>query len=653
VAKQAEARDPQEAIRARFLEHGTDPAIAKKAIEDATGLSRGLWLSFLTFGTYLVITFAGVDHRDLLLETPVTLPVLNAPLPLVTFFWVAPILFVIFHLYLLLSLKLLADQVHNYVGQMEEVGLDSDAQDRARLQLPNFVVVQVLGGTSAQVNSWAGRLLGFTAFLTLVAGPLILLLFAQLMFLPYHGWGVTMAQRVLVMVDLAFIWYFWRAITRREGLHFSGSVASVGLAVLTFFGFMYPGEKFYGVLPKMVFVETGIQPESVGFDLFYNTLFLPNERIVDEDHFKKLELRNKEKGLLASQGERTLEVTSNRDFRFANFDSIDLRKANLNNSILDGAHLGSASLNGVTFNYSSLLRSDLGQATLSGASLDSARFDGASFNNSDMRGTLIRHATLRGAYLVFTSLQAADLTLSDLDGANLKGARLHGALLAGTMFKGANLDKSELQGSTFNGIFFDNLFLRRQILKLQFKGATLRSAKIWAGEGKPDLSLTDTADLQVAPHGITANALQIEHDKMLAAAVSGMPEPDSTVIIARLRRLHTSRLISTEETHWLEAAEKQKSNTGAEEKWVNALIEIACSEEISAYDAPYVVEGIIRNHLDIDYAQVDKQELPLIDRILDDCPGANGIDPAIIQSLKNLRAAPAADEPQPIILDDE
>jgi hypothetical protein len=82
--------DPLDDVRAKFIAQGTSPDIAKKAIEDATGLSRGLWISFLTFGTYLVITFAGVDHRDLLLETPIELPVLKAPLPLVTFFWVAP-----------------------------------------------------------------------------------------------------------------------------------------------------------------------------------------------------------------------------------------------------------------------------------------------------------------------------------------------------------------------------------------------------------------------------------------------------------------------------------------------------------------------------------------------------------------------------------
>ena len=332
-------------------------------VVESNGLSRGLWLSFLIFGTYLVITFAGVDHRDLLLKTPIMLPVLDAPLPLVTFFWVAPILFVIFHLYLLLSLKLLADQVHHYLGAMAETGLDSEAQDRARLQLPNFVVVQVLGGTSGQINSWAGRLMRLTAFLTLAAGPIILLLFAQLMFLPYHGWGVTMTQRATVMLDLVFIWYFWRAITRpeREGFHVRGGMASAALVVVTFFGLMYPGERFYGPLPMAVFQETGRNWETFGLEVLYNTLVLPGEPLVGNELFDKLEARNKAKGLAPWKGERSIsQVLTHRDFRHADFRNIDLRKASLDGSSLVGASLDGASLQGAF----------LDSASLQGASLE-------------------------------------------------------------------------------------------------------------------------------------------------------------------------------------------------------------------------------------------------------------------------------------------
>ena len=74
--------EPLTLVQAKFMDQGSDPVIAKKALEDATNLSRGLWLSFLTFGTYLVITFAGVTHLDLFLQTPITLPVLNAEVPI-------------------------------------------------------------------------------------------------------------------------------------------------------------------------------------------------------------------------------------------------------------------------------------------------------------------------------------------------------------------------------------------------------------------------------------------------------------------------------------------------------------------------------------------------------------------------------------------
>jgi hypothetical protein len=125
--KSKEEPDPLAAAREAVVRQGSDLVTVKKALEDSTSLARNLWISFITFGTYLIITFSGVDHKQLFLATPIELPVLNAGLPLVTFFWVAPILFVIFHLYLLLNLKLLADQVHGYDRLMAESGADAAA----------------------------------------------------------------------------------------------------------------------------------------------------------------------------------------------------------------------------------------------------------------------------------------------------------------------------------------------------------------------------------------------------------------------------------------------------------------------------------------------------------------------------------------------
>ena len=46
----------------------------------------------------LTVAVAGVTHRDLLLETPVTLPILQVQIQLTQFFQFAPVVLVLFHL---------------------------------------------------------------------------------------------------------------------------------------------------------------------------------------------------------------------------------------------------------------------------------------------------------------------------------------------------------------------------------------------------------------------------------------------------------------------------------------------------------------------------------------------------------------------------
>lgn len=618
--------DPQVAVRARFIEHGTDPAIAKKALEDATGLSRGLWLSFLTFGTYLAITFAGVDHRDLLLETPIILPVLNAPLPLVTFFWVAPILFVIFHLYLLLSLKLLADQVHSYVDRMEDVGLDEDAQDRARLQLPNFVVVQVLGGTSGQINSWAGRLMRFTAWLTLVAGPLILLLFAQLMFLPYHGWWVTMAQRVMVTVDLIFIWYFWAAIKGWNGPRSDKTVyaaASFVVFVLTFFGFMYPGERFYGLIPKAIFQETGASSgmfgleEQVGLAIFYNTLVQPSARLIDDELFKKLDARNREKNLDPWEGERNLaEVLKYRDFNHANFRSIDLRKAALDFSRFDeaqlvasslqGASLAFASLNGASLDEAKMQGTNLNFASLQGASLDRAALQGTSLDNASLQGASLVLAKLQGASFVEADLQGVSLNKASLQGASLVAANLHGASLAAANLQGANLDYASVQGASFMFTF------------------VWRSRGVLSNEPM-NLSYLDQSQL-----------ISKTFDASLKKALLGVPESGTTLVEDALSTIDPVVTDPPDVIDWPKAQNLMAAIPGFKAQMVQSLIATTCQAEAAPYVAQRIVETRFSSEFDSN-GDLGEEALPLVEQLVKGCPGTVGINQNTIDQLKYLK----------------
>ena len=68
---------------------------------------------------YLAVAAGAVTHADLF-EKPVKLPFLNIELPLLAFFFVAPILFVIVHAYTLVHLVMLTDKAKRFNQALKE-----------------------------------------------------------------------------------------------------------------------------------------------------------------------------------------------------------------------------------------------------------------------------------------------------------------------------------------------------------------------------------------------------------------------------------------------------------------------------------------------------------------------------------------------------
>src|SRR5262249_1002298 len=63
-------------------------------LDEANGASvpaSSAWIAFLLLLAYVVVTLAGVSHKNLLLNSPVKLPIINADIPLVGFFQYAPV----------------------------------------------------------------------------------------------------------------------------------------------------------------------------------------------------------------------------------------------------------------------------------------------------------------------------------------------------------------------------------------------------------------------------------------------------------------------------------------------------------------------------------------------------------------------------------
>ena len=121
-----EPQPPAPATPARELpkiaEKADDLEAIKKAVDDAAAVGGGLWLSYLFVLFYLAVAAGAVTHADLFFENPVKLPFLNIELPLLAFFFLAPILFLIVHAYTLVHLVMLTDKARRFTRRCTTIG---------------------------------------------------------------------------------------------------------------------------------------------------------------------------------------------------------------------------------------------------------------------------------------------------------------------------------------------------------------------------------------------------------------------------------------------------------------------------------------------------------------------------------------------------
>ena len=107
-----------------------------------------------------------------------------------------------------------------------------------------------------------GYLLRLIALISLVIGPVALLVFFQLQFLPYHEASITWWQRIAVVLDLALLWTLWPSIARREVVEpvsrrmhgvavFVATLASAMVFLLVFTIATFPGEWLDRYVPSL------------------------------------------------------------------------------------------------------------------------------------------------------------------------------------------------------------------------------------------------------------------------------------------------------------------------------------------------------------------------------------------------------------------
>src|SRR5262245_32496363 len=94
-----------------------------RAVNDAAGSARALFVTLMVLSIYVFIVVAGTDDLSLLRNATVAVPTLsNATLPAKSFFSIVPWVYVFLHLDLLIHFKLLSDKLHRFNEVLEARG---------------------------------------------------------------------------------------------------------------------------------------------------------------------------------------------------------------------------------------------------------------------------------------------------------------------------------------------------------------------------------------------------------------------------------------------------------------------------------------------------------------------------------------------------
>jgi len=589
----------------KFAKQAGDLDMIRKSVEDAAAVSAGIWLSYLFVLLYIGIAAGAVTHKDLLLENPVKLPFLSdVPLPLVAFFVMAPIVFIVSHSYTLVHFVMLGAKAGMFHDELFKQLPDApDAREGLRRQLPSNIFVQFLAGPRDIREGGLGLILKAIAWSSLVVGPVLLLLLIQVQFLPYHLEWVTWVQRLAVFADVFLLWLLWPAVLDGQSKiawpqvwrHRVFTVVSLVPIWLAFITATFPGELIDEWIGPWEIIPQNRVTAWLGQDgwtSIHNVLF--------HGKVDQTTLRRK------SHFSDTLVIV---DFdameaaKIADQEKFDAVKQTL---ILRGLNL-----EGAVFLNADLRKVDLTKAQLQGASLAGAQLQGA----------ILDSAQLQGATLDWAKLQGANLNNAKLQGANLNDAKLQGAILSTAELQGATLDSAELQGASLKDAELQGAELKNSKLT----GTDMSGAEVW------HLNFDDASLIAVSVDGLNESAMSKDEFDNLRAQIEEIPEGEERKnALERIGKLdpdNSRNVASARKT----LEKRSVAKTADKMSLADQLKTLACSVD---EDALYIVRGLIANGRIND---TRAKATGLVEAILKpDCPVSAALTEADKAALKKI-----------------
>ena len=511
-----------------------------QAVNTSSETARNAWLFFLAMMAYFFVAIAGVKDEALLLNTPVTLPVVNIAITMEAFFVFAPPVVLLIHFGLLLQHFLLADKTVKLNAILEREAEDGetledvgDIADVHRHSLHSYFFTQSIAGR--QFGVFAKFLFYALSFVSFVFLPVMLLLSFQTKFLPYHQETITLSHRIYLIIDVLLVTFMLAKARapRTKSLHGLLARASgrfvpfvvrnaflLAALVYSFCVATVPARSYEKwvdatagqVLPVAALREHLFDGEVDPIRGTTSSVFNRRMVVTDKSGLRQNLTDAQEKSKQAAPLGQRLNLRG-RDLRGAVLDRTDLSGADLTNADLTDASLRGTNLSGA----------QLGGVRLTGAVLTDADMTGATFgcvesviqvrkasgtetiraqkcanlSNAKMDGS-----KLIDAHLVYARMEGADLTNAKLTNAKLEGINLRGADLSFAKMSGADMREADLSGATLIRAKLDAVNLEfadvqgANLLQADLSGAKLTLVR--APTASFRLANMHGADLQLA-----------------------------------------------------------------------------------------------------------------------------------------------------------
>ena len=509
-----------------------NPYSLLEAVNRSSDTAHTGWLIFIAVMGYLLVAVAGVTHKDLLLSRDITLPLLQVNIELTRFFLYAPFLFVLCHAAIVSQLAILARKALEFDAAIRMLEVSDKRTHPLRLELSNFFFVQRIAGPER--SRVMGGLLHVMSWLTLILLPILVLLYIQVTFLPYHDVTITWVHRIALIADVVMLSLtgvfllrpeptlgaaLGRA-TRRHPHGFGMTLIVLVLASLaSFLVATVPGEP----LDRVARTSTAGDRTDAGSFIMASAdgalfgFIRRNLDVADVDFVTGKDVTSDAPSI----------VLRGRDLRRARLDRADLHQADLTGANLDGASLIGADLRKVVLQCATLDRTALSETRqeancasarnanlsrarlkdarmagldLTGAKLDKADLEAADLSYAVLAGSSLSGAGLQRAELIGVAAQRATFTASALQGADLTGAQLAGADFASAGLQGALMARANLHEATLRDADLEAADLAQARLQganlggARLRAASLRGATIWLTP-PPSREFSQLADL--------------------------------------------------------------------------------------------------------------------------------------------------------------